>query len=400
MRAPVTETRVCCWEFTGAPLAAHVEFKDGTTGAMAAAIRVGIVGATVTPGGSGWGANAHVPALHALPDFELKAVCTAHPETAEASARAFGAALAFHDIEQMAAHPEVDLVVVSVRVPWHRDLVMAGLSAGKAVFCEWPLGANLVEAEEMAGYARDRGLRTAVGLQGRSDPAVRYAADLVARGDLGEILAANLSVMTQAAWERGSGRVWQRLRTNGANTLTIAGGHGIDAMCAILGEFAEVSARTATRVTEWLDTDAGELVPVDAPDSIGLTGVLTNGIEVTVHVAAVPRPSGSRLEIYGRNGTLTLVSSGALSTGPNQIYAALGDRELAPVPVPSEYTLVPEGTPSGSPRNVAQAYARLAEAFTAGAPFMPDFDHALTRHRLIDAIERSAATGQAIQLLR
>ena len=32
-------------------------------------IRVGIVGATVTPGGSGWGANAHIPALKALSNF-------------------------------------------------------------------------------------------------------------------------------------------------------------------------------------------------------------------------------------------------------------------------------------------------------------------------------------------
>ena len=47
---------------------------------MADRIRVGIVGATVTQGGSGWGANAHVPALKALPQYELKAVCTAHGE--------------------------------------------------------------------------------------------------------------------------------------------------------------------------------------------------------------------------------------------------------------------------------------------------------------------------------
>ena len=49
-------------------------------------IRVGIVGATVTQGGSGWGAYAHVPALKALPHYELTAVCTAHEETAKASA--------------------------------------------------------------------------------------------------------------------------------------------------------------------------------------------------------------------------------------------------------------------------------------------------------------------------
>ena len=119
-------------------------------------IRVGIVGATVTQGGSGWGANAHVPALKALPHYELKAVCTSHEDTAKASAAAFGAELAFHRFSDMAAHPDVDLIVVCVRVPGHRDLVMAGLQAGKAVLCEWPLGANLAEAEEMAGLARQR----------------------------------------------------------------------------------------------------------------------------------------------------------------------------------------------------------------------------------------------------
>ena len=98
---------------------------------MAAKIRVGIVGATVTPGGSGWGANAHVPALHALPDFELKAVCTAHEETAKASAEAFGAELAFHDFEAMIAHPDIDLVAVVVRVPGHHGLVMSALEAGQ-----------------------------------------------------------------------------------------------------------------------------------------------------------------------------------------------------------------------------------------------------------------------------
>src|SRR5439155_1501215 len=99
-------------------------------------IRVGIVGATVTQGGSGWGANAHVPALKALPHYELKAVCTSHEDTAKASTAAFGAERAFHRFSDMAAHPDVDLIVVCVRVPGHRDLVMAGLQAGNAVLGE------------------------------------------------------------------------------------------------------------------------------------------------------------------------------------------------------------------------------------------------------------------------
>ena len=165
---------------------------------MADKIRVGIVGATVTQGGSGWGQNAHVPALKALPGYELKAVCTAHEDTAKASAAAFGAERAFHRFGDMVAHPEVDLVVVCVRVPGHRELVMASLQAGKAVFCEWPLGANLAEAQEMAELARQRSLKSIVGLQGRSDPTILYARDLIQQGYIGEVLTASLSTVAQA----------------------------------------------------------------------------------------------------------------------------------------------------------------------------------------------------------
>jgi hypothetical protein len=79
---------------------------------MADTIRTGIVGATVTQGGSGWGANAHVPALRLLPHYALLAVCTAHEDTAQASKEKFGAELAFHDMDAMVHHPEIDLVTV------------------------------------------------------------------------------------------------------------------------------------------------------------------------------------------------------------------------------------------------------------------------------------------------
>src|SRR2546428_6880597 len=102
--------------------------------------RGGIVGATVTQGGSGWGANAHVPALRALPGYELKAVCTSREDPAKGSAAAFGAEHAFHRFSDMAAHPDVDLLVVCVRVTGHRELVVAGLQAGEALCWQLPPG--------------------------------------------------------------------------------------------------------------------------------------------------------------------------------------------------------------------------------------------------------------------
>ena len=126
-----------------------------------------------------------------------------------------------------------------------------------------------IRLREMAGLARERSLSTMVGLQARSDASVMYARDLIAEGYIGEVLAANLSIMTGAVLERGAGRSWQRVRSNGANTMTIAGGHGIDAMCAILGEFAEISARVTTRIKEWRDADTGQPLPVDGQHPAG-----------------------------------------------------------------------------------------------------------------------------------
>jgi len=361
-------------------------------------IRAGIVGATVTQGGSSWGQHAHVPALKALPGYELKAVCTAHEDTAKASAAAFGAERGFHRFSDMAADPDVDLLVVCVRVPGHRELVMAGLQAGKSVFCEWPLGANLAEAEEMAGLARQRSLKSIVGLQGRSDPTILYARDLIQQGYIGEVLTANLNTVAQAVLQRGPGRIWQGVRANGANTLTIAGGHAIDALCAVLGEFAELSARVSTRIPEWRTLE-GKPYPVDSPDSISVAGRMVSGAEVSINVAAVPsNPSGNRLEIYGREGALVIRANGALSLGPNQMHGGQGKEPMAPLPVPARYRFVPENTPAGQPYNVAQAYARAAGALRGGPAFDVDFDLAVRRHKLIDAIERAAVTGRSVKL--
>ena len=69
---------------------------------MTDTIRVGIIGANAN---YGWSKRAHLPALLGMPDFELTAVCTSRPETAEESKAFYGANLAFHDYTEMANPP-------------------------------------------------------------------------------------------------------------------------------------------------------------------------------------------------------------------------------------------------------------------------------------------------------
>src|ERR1700732_4238686 len=109
-------------------------------------IRVGIVG--LSPN-RGFASIAHIPALRALPEFEIAAVCTTRQDSAEVAARHFGIPLAFSDPEQLAQHPNVDLVTVTVKVPDHYRPVIAAIEAGKHVYCEWPLGRNTDEALAM-----------------------------------------------------------------------------------------------------------------------------------------------------------------------------------------------------------------------------------------------------------
>jgi predicted dehydrogenase len=187
------------------------------------------------------------------------------------------------------------------------------------------------------------------------------------------------------------------VRANGANTLTIAGGHAIDALCAVLGDFAELSARVSTRIPEWRTLE-GKPVPVDAPDSITVAGRMVGGAEVSVNVAAVPsNPAGSRMEIYGREGAMVIRADGSFNVGPSQVHAAKGKEPMVSMPVPSKYRLAPQGTPGGPPYNVAQAYTRMADALRGGGAFDADFNLAVQRHKLIDAIERSSHTGRSVR---
>jgi predicted dehydrogenase len=124
--------------------------------ATSSKIRVGIVGASAN---RGFASIAHIPALRALPQFEIVAVCTTRQDSAEMAARHYGVPLAFSDPAKLAQHPDVDLVTVSVKVPDHCRPVMAAIDAGKHVYCEWPLGRDTDEAVRMLDAAKRRGIR-------------------------------------------------------------------------------------------------------------------------------------------------------------------------------------------------------------------------------------------------
>src|SRR4029077_13686445 len=269
---------------------------------MADKIRLGLIGASVQ---GTWSSRSHLPAVRASGEVELTAVCHTRADSAEAARQAWGARLAFGDWRQMVASPEIDAVAIVVRVPSHYAPTKAALEAGKHVYCEWPLGRTTAEAVELAALAKAKSLVTAVGLPARGNPGVQHMNEVGGGGYVGETMAVHVSLTRDGVLTPPSNRTWQRDAELGANTLTIANGHTVDAMRFVTGDFSRLSAVVATQAKQWLDTGTNTWLDVTSPDNVLLSGRLANGAVVSVHIGAIPfAGSGYRMEIYGRDGTL------------------------------------------------------------------------------------------------
>ena len=356
-------------------------------------IRVGIIGANPD---RGWAAQAHIPALKSLSDdFEITALSTTRRESADAASKLFGVPVAFDNHQDLVNSADVDVVAITVKVPYHLELATAALEAGKAVYCEWPLGNGLKEAETMAALAKKKGVLAVVGLQVRSAPSVAYVRDLIQQGYVGEVLSTSLI---------GSGMGWGPTvepfnaylndKKNGATMLSVPLGHTADALCHCLGEVRELSATMTMRRKSFTIAGAGETKPMNADDQVLVNGLLENGAAFSIHYrGGVSRGTNLLWEINGTEGDLQLTAAG----GHAQIFEMTvrggkgAQSALEVLPVPEKYQWAP---PQGPSTNVAQAYVRFARDYREGTHFCPTFDDAVTRHRMLNAIEMAAATGR------
>ena len=361
---------------------------------------VGIIG--VNPAW-GWAATAHIPALRALPNYEVRALSATSLDAARLAGEAFGVAAVFSDHEELVAQPDVDLIAVTVKVPHHRELVSAALTAGKAVYCEWPLGRDLDDARAMAALASGQGLRTVVGLQARQAPAIEFVQELLSDGYVGEVLSTTLVGVSVAGDVVVQPNVYMLDANNGANLLTVAVGHSLDTLNHVLGEFADLSAVSAIRRPLITAEETREQIVKTSADQIAVVGTLTSGAIASIHVReAVAGGIGFLWEINGTDGTLRITADAALpEIFPLTVAGARGGGEPAELAVPAALT---QKWPAltglhGAPAfNVGRAYAAFAADIANGTHTVPDFDDAVRRHEVIAAIERSAASGQRVEV--
>ncbi|MDF2938664.1 MAG: hypothetical protein K0Q90_4037 [Paenibacillaceae bacterium] len=349
-------------------------------------------------GARGWGGLAHIPALAALEGFEVKAVAGTRLESAREAAMLHGIGAYYADASEMAGQPDIDVVAVTVKVPEHDRLIRAALDGGKHVYSEWPLARTTTEAEELLALAAERGVKHAVGLQARANPAVRYIKDLVAEGVVGRVLAVN-AVMALPTFPTANGvvdtaHVYLLDEANGADQLTIGAAHMLDAIEFMAAPFVEVSASLDTQHPEVQVLETGETVTANAPDHVLVAGKLAQGALVSAQFVNGGTP-GFTLRIMGSAGELVIQPRDNLMFQMDRLKLHLirpsGETEL--LETPDAYTSRLSNTAPGPGHNVAHLYALFADRLEGKDVELPDFNHGIRTHRLMDAIRTAAAAG-------
>lgn len=355
---------------------------------------VGIVGLSAE---RGWGSVAHVPAIRALPELELRGLAGSTPERAAAAAAAHGVPFSTSSVRELADRDDIDLIVIATGVPQHAEQIRDAVRPGKLLYSEWPLARTTAEARELAALVDDAGARAAVGLQARSIPEVLHAKALVADGVIGEVQSVSL-VGSGGAWGPTTHARYLHELDSGATLVRIPFGHTFDGLEWILGaDIVDPFGRAALLAPESVLDTTGERFPRSAHDQLAVGGTLASGGTFSAHYRGRGGlPTGLLLEIVGTAGSLRFRGPfGHLQFGGATLELARHGEAPQPVQAPEElWAGLPAAIERGSrPASVAHAYRRWLADLSDGGERVPDFHAAARLHAQLDAIEAAAGVS-------
>jgi predicted dehydrogenase len=374
--------------------------------------------------GAGMAGRAHAAAyrtaatLYGLdrPTVRLVAVADLNRPLAGDVARRYGYQRAEPGWQAVAAAPDVDAVSVAAANHLHREMAAGLLAAGKHVLCEKPLAASYADAQAMTSAAEASGLVAAVGYTYRRSPAISAVGQLLATGELGEIIQFSGRYWEDYGLDPATPLSWRYQGGTGSGALADLGSHLVDIAEQLCGPIAMVSgAMLRTAVTERPVPAAstvghgpaagtGQAGPVQNEDTAVFTARFGSGAAGTFSVSRVAhgQPDGLGFEVFGTAGSaafdLHRMGEFSVSTaGPRP--AVNGPRRVLVGP---DHPYVRDGLPmvaGGVGYGTGDMFAYQARAFLdqiCGITELPpcaDFRAGLHGIAVLDAVAASARAG-------
>ncbi|KAK8004478.1 hypothetical protein PG989_004197 [Apiospora arundinis] len=383
---------------------------------MVPPIRVAIIGLSANAI-TDWAARVHLPYFLSpvgRAKYQIVALCNSSKGAAERSIKMFGLdprARAYGSPEDLAADPDVQLVVCCTRVDKHYETVLPSVQAGKDVFVEWPLAENAIKAAKLNQAAKEAGGRTIVGLQGWYIPTTLKLQELIASGRIGKVWS---SEFRAARWISDQFTVSSALsyfadRQVGGNFCTIAFGHVFDWVQRVLGDLQNVQSRLQLQrpklnvVDSYTGRRASTIIS-DVPDLIHVTGTLPESEHVvkdaTLHMRfrraqAFPGDPALVWSILGEKGEIrisavfdTMLQVSQLLDVTIEVHDQESDNvERVDFKWDKAFAQLPYLTRSYGPIYEAYANGTLGKC--------ADFDHAVKRHEQLDGLYTSWDAARA-----
>ncbi len=350
----------------------------GDTAVASDTIAVGFIGA-----GSICTEN-HLPGLQKLDGVEVLAVCNRSRASGEKVAAKFHVPHVEEGWRKLIARDDLDAVFIGTWPYTHKDMSIATLEAGKHCFCQARMAMNVDEARQMLAAAK-RHADLVNMISPCPFPMELYIRHAVKSGMLGQITSFELKADSGANMNRSSVTFRERRELSGNQALAM--GIFSEALIAIFGPYASLSAQTAITIDTKTD-DSGRNVKIDVPQTVTISGQLASGaLGVEHHTGlAVDTTSGVELTIWGLEGTLR-------SDFSTNVEMARPGEALKAVQVPPDMV---------HHWNVESDFIGAVRAARAGKPaserpVRPDFAEGLLYMQKVEAVHRSAATGQAVR---
>jgi predicted dehydrogenase len=256
-----------------------------TTTHPEAPVRIGLLG-------YGWWGKTIAAQIAASPYLQLAGVAEIQPEALAAMASdPLLSGIARHsDPAALLAQTDVEAVILCTPHPQHAQQIVAAAEAGLHVFCEKPLCLTLADARAAVAACERQQRVLGIGHERRFEPEVVALRELIASGELGEVLQieANFSQDKFLALPKDNWRLSNTLAPVGP--LTATGIHLVDLAIAILGPCETLWARLATLGSDFANGD-----------TLGIMMGFPNGANAMIS-AVLATPFEGRFAVYGSRG--------------------------------------------------------------------------------------------------
>ncbi|MFL5859411.1 MAG: Gfo/Idh/MocA family protein [Solirubrobacteraceae bacterium] len=366
--------------------------------------------------GFGWLGQAHTRSLLRIPtlfhdrtyDPHLVACSDTLAQRVEQAVSSFGFVKGALDYRAVVEDPDVEVVFIAAPNMLHGELVAAAAGAGKAVFCEKPVGGTPQHVLRAATAAREAGVISGVGYNYRWAPLVRYARELIDSGELGEITNYSARFFSTYGADRLGVNSWRfQLDEAGFGVTSDLLSHSVDLAHMLVGPIERVVGTVETFIRQrpqpvdgashYGRGRAGDpMRPVTNEDYASMLVRFANGTRGTFEASrtALGAESENAFDAYGTRGA---VAWDFERLNELRLYRAITDRGSGYTTVRGgerfghHGVFVPgSGNPIGFEDLVTIEDHEFCSAVAEGSPFEPGFEEALQWAGVQDALLRSA----------